>query len=72
MAELETPFLADPEVPDGCIISSGVKVTEYIDADGETMFVYTRSTEVPYSNIIGLLQMVAHDLEHEAMNSDDD
>jgi hypothetical protein len=72
VAELETPFLADPEVPEGCIISAAVKITEYLDADGEAMYVYTRSTEVPYSNIIGLLDMVKHSLEHEADSFGDD
>lgn len=72
MADVTEPFLAEPEVPDGCIVSAAVKVTEYLDADGKAMYVYTRSTEVPYSNIIGLLNMVAHALEHEAEDVDDD
>lgn len=47
----------DPAVPEGCIPNAAVRVVQYVQQDGSLGFGIRISSDVPLSQVLGLLVM---------------
>lgn len=53
------------QVPEGCIPEMGITIVGYVDEDGESMFAYATHGDGSRSSLVGLMQMVVHDIMHD-------
>ena len=52
------------EMPDDAVPEFGMTLVSYVDSEGDQMYAYQTHGETSFGSLIGLMQMVAHDLMH--------
>lgn len=53
------------QVPEGCLPEFGITIVSYVDETGESMFGYATHGDGSRSSLIGLMEMVGHDIMHD-------
>ena len=72
-AASESYRAADPaaDLPEGSVPEGEVRILSYIGEEGESLYAFTCSEGMQFSNVIGLLEMVGHHLAHRAGDEDE-
>ena len=53
------------QIPEDCIPEFGITIVSYVGEDGVQMFGYATHGDGSRASLVGLLEMVGHDIMHD-------